>query len=119
LGVDVVYPKEQTCCGQPMANSGCYEEARATEEHCARVFGFFDCVVTPSGSCTHHIRNKFTAGADSPEKQSLVRNTYDSVLMTGPSGSGDIGGIVVHPAQAAKTLTVLLSPAPNAGKRTG
>jgi L-lactate dehydrogenase complex protein LldE len=29
-GVDVVYPKEQTCCGQPMANSGCYEEARAT-----------------------------------------------------------------------------------------
>jgi L-lactate dehydrogenase complex protein LldG len=42
-----------------------------------------------------------------------------SVLMTGPSGSGDIGGIVVHPAQAAKTLTVLLSSAPNAGKRTG
>jgi L-lactate dehydrogenase complex protein LldE len=37
LGVDVVYPKEQTCCGQPMANSGCYEEARATEDHCARV----------------------------------------------------------------------------------
>jgi Fe-S oxidoreductase len=62
LGVDVVYPKEQTCCGQPMANSGCYEEARATDEHCARVFGSFDCVVTPSGSCTHHISNKFTAG---------------------------------------------------------
>jgi L-lactate dehydrogenase complex protein LldG len=42
-----------------------------------------------------------------------------SLLMTGPSGSGDIGGIVVHPAQAAKTLTVLLSPAPDAGQRTG
>jgi L-lactate dehydrogenase complex protein LldE len=69
LGVNVVYPKEQTCCGQPMANSGCYEEARATEEHCARVFGSFDCVVTPSGSCTHHIRNKFTAGADSAESK--------------------------------------------------
>jgi L-lactate dehydrogenase complex protein LldG len=40
-----------------------------------------------------------------------------SLLMTGPSGSGDIGGIVVHPAQGAKTLTVILSPAPNAGKR--
>jgi L-lactate dehydrogenase complex protein LldE len=79
LGVDVVYPKDQTCCGQPMANSGCYEEAQATEEHCARVFGSFDYVVTPSGSCTHHIRNKFTAAADSPEKQSLVRNTYDLV----------------------------------------
>jgi L-lactate dehydrogenase complex protein LldG len=42
-----------------------------------------------------------------------------SVLMTGPSGSGDIGGIVVHPAQAAKTLTVLLSPAPDAVQRAG
>ena len=42
-----------------------------------------------------------------------------SVLMTGPSGSGDISGIVVHPAQGVKTLTVLLSPAPHAGKRTG
>src|SRR5580698_7801225 len=42
-----------------------------------------------------------------------------SVLMTGPSGSGDIGGIVVHPAQGAKTLTGLLSPAPDTGQRTG
>src|ERR1700735_3381680 len=42
-----------------------------------------------------------------------------SVLMTGPSGSGDIGGIVVHPAQGVRSLTVLLSPAPDAGQRTG
>jgi len=41
-----------------------------------------------------------------------------SVLMTGPSGSGDISGITVHPAQGVKTLTVLLSPAPNASKQT-
>jgi len=65
------------------------------------------------------------------DAQQIVSNIHDayehphfkqrqySVLMTGPSGSGDIGGVVVHPAQAAKTLTVLLSPAPNAGKRTG
>jgi Fe-S oxidoreductase len=114
LGVDVVYPNEQTCCGQSTANSGCYEEARATEDHCARVFGSFDCVVTPSGSCTHHIRNKFTAGADSSEKQNLVRNTYDLVeflhLMTGPSGSGDISGIAVRPVQGVKTLTFCFVP---------
>jgi len=42
-----------------------------------------------------------------------------SLLMTAPSGSGDIGGIVVHPAQGAKTLTILLSPTPNASERTG
>lgn len=33
-----------------------------------------------------------------------------SLLMTGPSGSGDIGGVTVHPAQGVKTLTVILSP---------
>jgi L-lactate dehydrogenase complex protein LldG len=40
-----------------------------------------------------------------------------SVLMTGPSGSGDISGITVHPAQGVKTLTILFSPVPDAGKR--
>jgi len=33
-----------------------------------------------------------------------------SLLMTGPSGSGDIGGVTVHPAQGVKTLTIILSP---------
>jgi L-lactate dehydrogenase complex protein LldG len=42
-----------------------------------------------------------------------------SVLMTGPWGSGDISGITVHPAQDVKTLTVILSRAPDAGKPTG
>jgi L-lactate dehydrogenase complex protein LldG len=37
-----------------------------------------------------------------------------SVLMTGPSGSGDISGVTVHPAQGVKTLTVILSPPPTA-----
>jgi len=33
-----------------------------------------------------------------------------SVLMTGPSGSADIGGKEVHPAQGVMTLTVILWP---------
>ena len=41
-----------------------------------------------------------------------------SVLMTGPSGSGDISGITVHPAQGVKTLTVILSRDPKAGQRS-
>jgi L-lactate dehydrogenase complex protein LldG len=42
-----------------------------------------------------------------------------SVLMTGPSGSGDISGITVHPAQGVKTLTVILSSVRDAGKQMG
>jgi L-lactate dehydrogenase complex protein LldG len=33
-----------------------------------------------------------------------------AVLLSGPSGSADIGGITVHPAQGVTTLTVILSP---------
>jgi len=79
LNVDVVYPADQTCCGQPMANSGCYNEAKATEEHFMLVFRGFDYIVTPSGSCTHHIRNKFTAVSDSPERREISARIYDLV----------------------------------------
>jgi L-lactate dehydrogenase complex protein LldG len=33
-----------------------------------------------------------------------------SVLLSGPSGSADIGGVTVHPAQGVTTLSVVLSP---------
>jgi L-lactate dehydrogenase complex protein LldE len=79
LKVEVVYPAGQTCCGQPMANSGCSDEARATEEHFMKVFRGFDYIVTPSGSCTHHVRNKFTAVPDSLERRKISASIYDLV----------------------------------------
>ena len=79
LKVDVVYPFDQTCCGQPMANSGCYEEAQATEELFIKNFSAFDHIVTPSGSCTHHLRHKFTAAPDSPERRKISASVYDLV----------------------------------------
>ncbi|HWR46274.1 MAG TPA: LUD domain-containing protein [Pseudonocardiaceae bacterium] len=33
-----------------------------------------------------------------------------AVLLSGPSGSADIGGTTVHPAQGVTTLTIVLSP---------
>ena len=38
------------------------------------------------------------------------QNKAYSLLMTGPSGSADIGGITVHPAQGVMTLTVIFWP---------
>jgi L-lactate dehydrogenase complex protein LldG len=38
------------------------------------------------------------------------RETKYAVLMTGPSGSADIAGNTVHPAQGVMTLTVILWP---------
>ena len=66
LGVEVEYPFDQTCCGQPMANSGAHTEAKATEELLVRNFAEYDYIVASSGSCVHHIRHKFTAADDTP-----------------------------------------------------
>lgn len=38
-----------------------------------------------------------------------------AVLLSGPSGSADIGGQTVHPAQGVTTLTVILSPRASSG----
>ncbi len=53
LGIEIVYPEGQTCCGQPAFNSGFFDEARAVGRHFMDVFGRerFDYVVCPSGSC--------------------------------------------------------------------
>jgi L-lactate dehydrogenase complex protein LldG len=38
------------------------------------------------------------------------RQAAYAVLLSGPSGSADIGGVTVHPAQGVTTLTVVLLP---------
>lgn len=58
-GVRVEFPEEQTCCGQPMANSGCADEARPLAEKFLRVFGGYEYVVAPSGSCVSMVRNHY------------------------------------------------------------
>ena len=52
LGVEIDYPQGQTCCGQPMANTGCVEEARPLAVRFFKLFQDYEYVVCPSGSCT-------------------------------------------------------------------
>ncbi len=65
FGCAVDYPLDQTCCGQPMANSGCHADAADTEALFVRNFARFDHVVAPSGSCVHHVREHLRAHPDS------------------------------------------------------
>ena len=44
-------------------------------------------------------------------QHSAFREAKYAVLMTGPSGSADIAGTTVHPAQGVTTLTVIMWPA--------
>ena len=64
----VEIPETPTCCGQPMANTGCTEQARPLAEQFVRSFASFEHVVCPSGSCTamvrHHYEDYFPARDD-------------------------------------------------------
>ncbi|MCA1837952.1 MAG: (Fe-S)-binding protein, partial [Actinobacteria bacterium] len=53
LGIELIYPEGQTCCGQPAFNSGFFNEARTVARHVLDVFEKerWDYVVCPSGSC--------------------------------------------------------------------
>jgi L-lactate dehydrogenase complex protein LldE len=55
-GVTVVYPPKQTCCGQPMANSGFEHLTGGCNELFVKNFAGFEYIVCPSGSCTLHIK---------------------------------------------------------------
>ena len=79
LGCEVDYPFDQTCCGQPMANSGCQAEAAATERNFVRVFSGYDYVVGPSGSCVHHVRSKFEAIEQTDAVRAVRSRTYELV----------------------------------------
>jgi L-lactate dehydrogenase complex protein LldE len=79
LGVKVEYPLDQTCCGQPMANSGCEKDAAGAEALFAKNFAGYDSIVTPSGSCTHHVRENLTAIPQTRQVQKVRRSVYELV----------------------------------------
>lgn len=59
LGCTVEFPEAQTCCGQPMSNTGCTEEAKPLARKFLDVFSKYDHIVAPSGSCVSMIRHHY------------------------------------------------------------
>jgi L-lactate dehydrogenase complex protein LldE len=77
-GVHVHFPPAQTCCGQPMANTGCTAEARPLAERFLQIFKPYDFVVAPTGSCVAMVRlhyEEYLHGR--PEFDKLKRSTYE------------------------------------------
>jgi L-lactate dehydrogenase complex protein LldE len=59
LGHDVEFRPAQTCCGQPMYNSGYADLARRQAQHTIEVFSGDEPVVAPSGSCAAMVKAEF------------------------------------------------------------
>lgn len=58
LGVDADFPAAQTCCAQPMVNTGYLDEAVPVVRTFVDAFAGYDAIVTPSGSCAGSVRHQ-------------------------------------------------------------
>jgi L-lactate dehydrogenase complex protein LldE len=80
LGVEVQFPDNQTCCGQPAFNSGDWTASRKVARYTAGVFAGDLPVIVPSGSCAamnfHGNPLQFEECPD-PSIDSLARRTWE------------------------------------------
>ncbi|SFG80789.1 (Fe-S)-binding protein [Pedobacter insulae] len=77
LGIDVSYPLGQTCCGQPMANSGFEHLADGCNTLFVKNFIGFDYIVAPSGSCVLHIKEHLKNDSQLDLVKHIKATTYE------------------------------------------
>jgi L-lactate dehydrogenase complex protein LldE len=109
LGVAVDFPMDQSCCGQPVFNSGFTQQARQLAERMLRSFGHSQYVVVPSGSCAAMMRVFYPElFKDIPELHQqateLSRKVYEfseflaKVLGVEDVGASYQGTVAYHPS---------------------
>lgn len=79
LGSGVDYARDQTCCGQPMANTGCREKAAATEACSSATSPPYDVAAAPPASCVHQVRCTLDAVEQTEEVEQVRAKTFGLV----------------------------------------
>jgi len=105
LGVDVEFPHAQTCCAQPMVNTGYLDEAVPVVRNFVNAFEGYDAVVTPSGSCAGSVRHQHAIVARRSGDDGLVRASAEvspkvfelSEFIIDVLGVEDVGASFPHP----------------------
>ncbi len=77
LGVEVDFPLAQTCCGQMHFNTGYQREAIPLVRRFVEIFGDYDAVVAPSGSCVSMVRELYPMAAELAGDQDLAARIED------------------------------------------
>ena len=80
-GLKVIYPRDQTCCGQPAYNAGYREEARRVAAAQLDLFPKPIPIVVPSGSCAgmmkHHYPDLFAGTPDHPRALEVASRVWE------------------------------------------
>ncbi|MCL0120952.1 (Fe-S)-binding protein [Corynebacterium pygosceleis] len=106
LGHEVVFPPEQTCCGQMHVNTGYQRQAVPQIENYVDAFSdpSIDCVVAPSGSCTGAVREQHVHVAEryggkglADAARKTADKTYDlSEFLIDVAGVDQLGAFFPH-----------------------
>lgn len=90
LGCKVSFPLNQTCCGQPMANSGYAALSAGCDKNFIRNFSGFDYIVSPSGSCVLHVKEHLPEGPSSQIRNKVYELTefITDILQPSPIPAG-------------------------------
>ena len=104
LGHQVVFPTQQTCCGQMHLNAGYREEGLHLAQRFRDVFADYDVIVSPSASCVGTVRELYAASARSLDEEALAgeleevgRRTYEfSEFLTDVLKVTDVGAVFPH-----------------------
>lgn len=104
LGLQVEFPAQQTCCGQPAFNAGLRSQARPLAEHTLRVFeATRGPVIIPSGSCAVMLRHGYLElFADDPpwleRARALAERSFEfSEYLVDRMGVTDLGAFFDGP----------------------
>jgi L-lactate dehydrogenase complex protein LldE len=95
LGHEVVFPAEQTCCGQLHVNSGYQRDAARLARRFVDVFGEYELVVAPSSSCVGAVRELYPQllGVSHP----VLERVFElSELLVHHFGVDDVGASFPH-----------------------
>lgn len=106
LGVDLEFPPQQTCCGQPLYNNGFEDQARGIARSLIQSFGIRPDlpIISPSGSCAamirHHYPLLFPPGAAGHElAMDVSSRVYDfSEYLIRVLGVTDLQAVFPHRA---------------------
>lgn len=73
--LNVEYPMEQTCCGQPMANSGCSKDMKTLAINFVNTFKKYDYIVAPTGSCVTMVKDHYAPFFDDDKDYNKVKTS--------------------------------------------
>lgn len=76
-GCEVGFPLNQTCCGQPMANSGCENESVETAKLFVENFKEYEYIIGPAASCVYYVKKHYNILEQTGDVAHVRKHIYD------------------------------------------